>query len=60
MKQRKDKHVVFFSIDFGDLILLTPGIILISFVFINSELDGLRVVLEASAQFISKCFIEVG
>ena len=60
MKEGKYKHVVFLSVNLGNLILLLSGIILISFVLIDSELDGLRVVLEASAQFISKCFIEVG
>lgn len=60
MKERKYKHVVFLSVNLGNLILLLSGVILISFVLIDSELDGLRVVLEAPAQFISECFIEVG
>ena len=60
VKQRKYKHKVFFAIDFYNFILLTFGIILISFVFINGELNRIFAVFETSAQFITKCFIEVG
>lgn len=60
VEQREHEHQVFLSINLSNFILLSVWIIRISSVGVKTELNGLRIVLEASAQLACESLIEIG